>query len=64
MSVAEWSHDKIRYWPQAGIALGVLLNMVGVARDSPVLIGSASNMLVICGLFLGQRHRNTTKGDD
>lgn len=50
------------YWPQAGLGLGVLLNVVGAVTENNALIATASNMLVLCGLFLGQRRRNDRRG--
>lgn len=51
----------VAYWPHAGLGLGVALNGIGIASGSSLLIGTASNLLVICGLFLGQRHRTDRK---
>lgn len=51
----------VSYWPHAGLGVGLWLNGLGIVVGSSLLIGTASNLLVVCGLFLGQRHRNDRK---
>lgn len=51
------------YWPQAGIVLGMCLNMVGLVLGKSELIGTGSNVLTISGLFLFQRRRRES-GDE
>ena len=46
------------YWPHAGIALGLTLNVIGLVGHHPGLIGTGSNVLTVSGLFLVQRRRN------
>ncbi|MGH2904276.1 MAG: hypothetical protein ACRDK7_11955 [Solirubrobacteraceae bacterium] len=39
------------YWPQAGIAVGVLFNLAGLLSNRPDLIGTGANILTVSGLF-------------
>lgn len=45
------------YLPHAGILLGLVLNMAGLATGEDRLIGTGANVLTISALFLGQRRR-------
>ena len=59
--VRERWRRTVSYWPHAGLGLGLALNGVGVVVGNALMIGTASNLLVVCGLFLGQRHRTDRK---
>jgi hypothetical protein len=49
------------HWPHAGIGLGLALNAVGLITGRGELVGTGSNVLTICGLFLAQRRRNVRR---
>jgi hypothetical protein len=51
------------YWPHIGLAAGICLNVAGLVTTNPDLIGTGSNVLTVCGLFLFQRRHNEKKGD-
>jgi hypothetical protein len=62
-ALAGRARRTVSYWPHAGLALGMLLNGLGLVTKDTTLIATASNLLVICGLFLGQRKRNEKRGE-
>jgi hypothetical protein len=45
------------------VFLGISLNVIGLVIAMPDLIATGSNVLVISGLFLGQRRRNSQRDD-
>jgi hypothetical protein len=55
--------EVISYWPHAGIGLGLALNVAGLMTGKSELIGTGSNVLTICGLFLAQRRRNAKRDE-
>lgn len=65
MSRRQHQHDSriLAYWPHAGLAIGVVLNVVGLLTGRSDLIGTGANVLTICGLFLVQRRRNDQRDD-
>lgn len=53
--------NMIAYWPHAGIAAGIVLNVAGLLASSADLIAVGTNALTISAGFLLQRRQNTTR---
>lgn len=55
----------VSYWPQAGIALGLVLNIAGAIVESEGLFTVGTNILVLSSGYALQRRQNDRRsGDD
>lgn len=53
------------YWPQAGIVVGLMVNLVGAALMDYLTFTFGTNILVLSTAFAVQRSRNDRRpGDD
>jgi hypothetical protein len=55
----------VSYWPQAGIALGLVLNIGGAVTNDSLLFAFGTNVLVLSSGFALQRRQNDRRsGED